>query len=249
MHNYKNEQNSGFTLIELAIAIVIIGLLISGIVAGQSIITSAKRQDFIADLRKFDTAIKAFELEYNGVPGDFREANDFWASATSGDGDHMIETDAEAHQAWLHMNLAGIMPGTFSGAGAVYTAGVNAPELPYDNTTAALMTIAAYSWGDGSVISTRFKPREIGVTIIPSGLAVDDGDDLNTTTITGRDGYYIDKKIDDGLPGTGKMVSVACDDSGEMEWQGWEAEIASIVAYDLNGTDNCSSIISLQINK
>ena len=54
-----NTKTSGFTLVELAIVLVIIGLIVSGVLGAQSLINSAKINATITDIRKMQTAVNA----------------------------------------------------------------------------------------------------------------------------------------------------------------------------------------------
>src|SRR5689334_12951196 len=73
----------GFTLIELSIALVIIGLLIGGILAAQTMVATAKIGSFVAQLQQTDAVVSNFKTKYNYLPGD--------APAFGGDGDGIID--------------------------------------------------------------------------------------------------------------------------------------------------------------
>ena len=75
---YKLNHNSAFTLIELAIVIVIIGLIVGGVLGANSLIETAKKQKIISQLREFKTAINAFYLEYDAIPGDLPNSTDYF---------------------------------------------------------------------------------------------------------------------------------------------------------------------------
>ena len=63
-------KTKGFTLVELSIVLVIIGLLIGGILAAQSMINTAKIQSVVRQLTQFDVAVTNFQTKYGQLPGD-----------------------------------------------------------------------------------------------------------------------------------------------------------------------------------
>jgi prepilin-type N-terminal cleavage/methylation domain-containing protein len=83
---YDQNSNSAFTLIELAIVVVVLGILVSGVVAGRSLISVSQSQGFIKQMESYQTAILAFKLEFDGMPGDFDEAEDY-GIGSNGNGD------------------------------------------------------------------------------------------------------------------------------------------------------------------
>ncbi|HEX6319483.1 MAG TPA: prepilin-type N-terminal cleavage/methylation domain-containing protein, partial [Burkholderiales bacterium] len=76
----------GFTLVEIAIVLVIIGLLLGGILKGQEMITQAKIKNVIADMSGVSAAMYGYQDRYRALPGDDKAANR-WSSADPGDGD------------------------------------------------------------------------------------------------------------------------------------------------------------------
>ena len=66
LHRYK----AGFTLIELSIVLVIIGLITGGILVGQDLIKAAETRGQISQIEKFNTAVNTFEGKYGYLPGD-----------------------------------------------------------------------------------------------------------------------------------------------------------------------------------
>ena len=58
----KLKASSGFTLIELSIVIVIIGLIVAGVVGGQVLVKQAKLKGVVSDVEKYRTALNAFKL-------------------------------------------------------------------------------------------------------------------------------------------------------------------------------------------
>jgi prepilin-type N-terminal cleavage/methylation domain-containing protein len=65
-----NKQQSGFTLVEIAIVLVIIGLLLGGVLKGQELINSAKVKNFANDFRNVPLFIYGYQDRYRAIPGD-----------------------------------------------------------------------------------------------------------------------------------------------------------------------------------
>jgi len=76
---------SAFTLIELSIVIVIIGLLAGGVLVGKDLIAYAEMRRFISDYQEYESAYNTFKLKYNCIPGDCVGAStDFWSWSLGG---------------------------------------------------------------------------------------------------------------------------------------------------------------------
>jgi prepilin-type N-terminal cleavage/methylation domain-containing protein len=110
-------QNAGFTLVEIAIVLVIIGLLLGGILKGQEMIVQAKIKNTISDFNGVLAAYNGYLDRYRALPGDDLAATR-WTGGQAGDGDAIIEgayqtsNDAdESRMLWQHMRLAGFIPG------------------------------------------------------------------------------------------------------------------------------------------
>jgi len=122
-------QQSGFTLVEIAIVLVIIGLLLGGILKGQELINSAKAKSLANDFRNVPVYIYAYQDKYRAIPGDDKVASTHVTGATdptgatAGNGriegkwDSTTATD-ESVLFWQHVRLAGLATGdTAAGAG------------------------------------------------------------------------------------------------------------------------------------
>jgi prepilin-type N-terminal cleavage/methylation domain-containing protein len=117
-------QQSGFTLVEIAIVLVIIGLLLGGILKGQELINSAKVKSFAQDFRNIQTAMYGYQDRFKALPGDHASAATALTGATAattpagtigngqinGNYDSATATD-ESCLAWQHLRLAGFFPG------------------------------------------------------------------------------------------------------------------------------------------
>lgn len=121
-------QQSGFTLVEIAIVLVIVGLLLGGVLKGQELINSAKAKSYAQDFRTIQTALYGFQDRFKGIPGDLAGADTkivvggvpaTLASTPGVVGNGQIQglwdsttgTD-ESCLAWQHMRLAGFLAGS-----------------------------------------------------------------------------------------------------------------------------------------
>ena len=117
----------GFTLVEIAIVLVIIGLLLGGILKGQEMITQAKTKNVISDFSGISAAYHGYQDRYRAIPGDDAGAAARWAvapAAVSGNGNGAVAgaynadcstAPSESCQWWDHLRRAGFIAG--SGAG------------------------------------------------------------------------------------------------------------------------------------
>ncbi|EIJ41397.1 prepilin-type N-terminal cleavage/methylation domain-containing protein [Beggiatoa alba B18LD] len=128
------QQQSGFTLVEIAIVLVIIGLLIGGVLKGQEIITNARVVNIENSFSGISAAIFSYQDRYRALPGDDSKADTRFTSITStenGNGNGIIagqfksttNTD-ESRLFWLHLRNAGLVPG------AINPSDANAFEQP-----------------------------------------------------------------------------------------------------------------------
>lgn len=71
-----------FTLIEMSIVLVIIGLLVGGILGGQALIRASELRGLVSEYTLYTTAVSTFREKYDGLPGDLRNATKYWGAAT-----------------------------------------------------------------------------------------------------------------------------------------------------------------------
>lgn len=214
-----SRKNKGFTLIELSIVLVIIGLIVGGVIAGQNLVKQAKLRAVISEQDAVRQAINAFKLRHQAWPGDFSNAYAYWgtscatdAAECNGDGDSAIEiagTDVndgmEGYRFWQHLNLAGIYPGSYTGIGAgtdgeaSALAGTINVNIPTSKVTGVGLTVI-YTSG------TTYTTASTSGNILLFGGEVDDA--LATDTeFSAPDVASIDQKLDDGAPLTGQLLS------------------------------------------
>ena len=115
----KYSRESGFTLVEIAIVLVIIGLLLGGVLKGQELITQAKIKNVANDLNGITAAVYSYQDRFRALPGDDAGAHARWTdtdAAGASPSDGVIETD-EQGLFWQHLRKAGFVAGD-SKAGA-----------------------------------------------------------------------------------------------------------------------------------
>ena len=119
-----NQKQSDFTLIEIAIVLVIIGLILGGVLKGQEMITNAKLKRVTNDFNGVAAAVFSYQDRYSTVPDDDNRANSRWA-ATNGSGNGALagtwtstNNGNETRIFWQHLRNSGLVPGETSGAGS-----------------------------------------------------------------------------------------------------------------------------------
>jgi prepilin-type N-terminal cleavage/methylation domain-containing protein len=104
----------GFTLVEIAIVLVVIGLLIGGILKGRTFIDNAKIKNVIKQSEGLTAAIYAYQDRYGLLPGDDSNANARWGSATNGNANGQI-AGGESPDVFQHLALAEFITGEYDG--------------------------------------------------------------------------------------------------------------------------------------
>jgi prepilin-type N-terminal cleavage/methylation domain-containing protein len=195
MTNLKTTQ-TGFTLVEIAIVLVIIGLLLGGILKGQEMITQAKIKNVMADMSGVSAAMYGYQDRYKALPGDDRNAGTAsgrWGAATaSGNGDGIINNPylslTAGHESllfWDHLRRAGFISGT----GA---------EQPF-NAVAGKMGVQT---GDGPAAGTA----PAGVLGNPTAPALPiTGLMLCSANLPDKIAISVDSQMDDGIGVTGTV--------------------------------------------
>ncbi|PIR38086.1 MAG: hypothetical protein COV35_07550 [Alphaproteobacteria bacterium CG11_big_fil_rev_8_21_14_0_20_39_49] len=206
---------NGFTLIELSIVIVIIGLIVAGIVGGQALVEQAKIRSQILEFQKYKVAYNAFKLEYNAIPGDFNMASQYWPGALDGDGSGRLNV----HNDWAtipnnvngresllffyHLSLAGIIPDSYNNTS---TLGVGYPELIISKGKG--MTAGNVRWGGANFQTSASVDFKAGLYLQvgrPELISGSMNDQIGTSDP--RTYSNIDTKIDDGNPVEGIFLA------------------------------------------
>ena len=231
------KQRNGFTLVELSIVLVILGLLVGGVLTGQSLIRAAELRSVSTEQTRFVTALNTFRDKYFALPGDMPNASAYWglqAAAGSGtckstpatttatcdgDGNGQIAYDNttatpsyeyESFRAWQHLANAGLIEGTYTGVG--YDAGYLYYRRGVDVPTARVGNSGVWAlWYLTSRFSgggTWMAPRS-GHYLALGNIAGATVNRWHNPLLKAQDAYNLDMKMDDGKPNTGTVSVMA----------------------------------------
>ena len=188
------KRQAGFTLIEIAIVLVIIGLLLGGVLKGQELITSARVRNLISTQDGIKAAYFGFLDRFRALPGDYTLATTNIVGATAnGNGNGRIETGAtgapapagaeEHFLAFEHLSRAGFINGTYTYDAAGPTSATS-PTNPY-GVYMDIIYDGLYGAGTAGTPS-------------PARHNIKSGAQIPVDIIS-----EVDRKIDDGAPNTG----------------------------------------------
>jgi prepilin-type N-terminal cleavage/methylation domain-containing protein len=223
----------GFTLIELSIVLVIIGLIVGGVLTGQDLIRAAEVRATISQIEKFQTAANTFYGKYGYLPGDIKDPDathfGFVTRGTApcqGDGNGIVEGwgaescwgviigGGETAMFWVDLSTAHLIDGNFSTA--------SPSALPPADVTGSAIDLYLpqakigggnyiYVWS-GLISTPTYVYSSTGINYfgIAGAKLISSTDgflDNTTKNISVAQAYALDKKVDDGFPLTGHVIA------------------------------------------
>ncbi len=229
------KKESGFTLVEIAIVLVVIGLLLGGILKGQQLINSARVRNLADQNSGVQAAYYGFVDRFRNLPGDMTPASACTAvgaavdqaaacavpaNAPGGDANGQIDTVPEAGAVWAHLSGAGFLNGTFAGVTAdatAYNGGVATINVPGNAFQGPIMLAHMQGYLDGNAASDVIRLSYSFGGNIPVPLLRD-----------------LDQKLDNGTAGSGVMRS-----AGESTDANSDGTFGAIADYTTGAADDC----------
>jgi prepilin-type N-terminal cleavage/methylation domain-containing protein len=243
-----SQKKSAFSLIELSIVLIIIGLLIAGITGGASLIKSSELRSVMGEARAYATSVNGFYTQFSALPGDFATVIGL---SGGGDADSHIEYGVECDvasdsgdctegsNAWIQMLGAGVIDSnSITGTDTIDTTatsptfGVNMPSSK----------IKSAGWGfDYRSSESNFEQNVLVLTgAISTGSYIAAAGESSTASITPVDALSIDTKIDDGNAYRGKVRGVDVNDDSSC--------YATTTYATINTTKKCALSYQIDVN-
>lgn len=220
----RGRKTSGFTLVELAIVMVVIGLLISGILNGRQLIETARIAATIKEVNATRAAFNTFQDRFLSMPGDMSTATTRLAGCNStsfcqnGDGNSMVgmgsypglsavvSGQAETVQFWKHLAMADLITGIDP------TANWASPELGKTHPTAAIKGGYEFFYDPSFYGRWPAHVLRLNALILVTGTGT-----AGIGSVSPHVAAQFERKMDDGNAGTGNLIvwehgNLGCDD-------------------------------------
>lgn len=233
---FSTKKCSAFSLVELSIVLVILGLLVGGVLSGQSLIRAAELRSIPTDLARYATAAQTFRDKYFAIPGDMNNATSFWGTdnvscpngggssgTCNGNGDGAIWNGAvgntcENQEFWRQLSLAGLIEGKFTpqtpaSCFLAFTPGRDAPRLRISNGAVTISNVgnitsnAAFP-GNAIWIGNYQNVFFVGLNNGSSINGMAGGSGASNNIFKPEELWNIDTKMDDGKPAIGSVISI-----------------------------------------
>lgn len=223
----ESSAQGGFTLIELSIVLVIIGLIVGGVLVGQDLIRAAEVRATVAQIEKYNTAVNTFRGKYNALPGDINAAtaSAFGFAARGGnpgqgDGNGVVEgyngttnigysQGGETLFFWVDLSVgnpaSSMNINLIDGSYTTYATPATAAPAITAATAANYFPPAKLGRGNSVYAYSTNGINYYGIA--PITTTVTTGAVASTPSMTVQQAYQIDKKTDDGLPATGSVTA------------------------------------------
>lgn len=255
-----------FSLVELSIVLVILGLLVGGVLSGQSLIRAAELRSVSSDYARYVAATQSFRDKYFALPGDMTNATQFWGSAggtggdaacftgqtaaarntCNGNGDGQIfgvtgVVYGERFASWKHLANAGLVEGSYTGSNGDVPASPTYVAQPGTNVPAAKL-----SQGFFDIVYERPSPSQYAAatSVNVNVIAIYGAGSTTFGILRPEEAWNIDTKLDDGSPVYGKVFANKKTSPVGTDCASSDADNAT---YDFTQTGkNCNLKIAIQ---
>ena len=246
-------MRNAFSLVELSIVLVILGLLTGGILTGQSLIRSAELRKVLTQSQNYQTAMLTFREKYFALPGDMTNAQNFWGVADAdaawcwttpstgtetcnGNGDGQLQLsyvavsyNLEGKRFWHHLANAGMITGQYTGQ--------SNPAAPLGSGTVFSVLSGDY-WSsgiEGVSDNTLMMCMQQESTFTSCGGSIDG--------FGADEAYGMDVKTDDGQADTGVFRAADCIASADS-FQTYDPSLDN--SYDFASSTGCSIMMLIK---
>ncbi|MGZ9097191.1 MAG: type II secretion system protein [Micavibrio sp.] len=233
-------SQAGFTLVELAVVMIIIGLLIGGVLKGQELINNAQITSTVAQIKAMDAAVSTFDDMYSALPGDMLAPVDRLPScdatggcSTPGNGNRTLSNTlvgapaGEGLTFFVHLAAADLLTGINPAGGTVW-GGI----FPESNINGGF-----HAGSSAGALADFLTP--VGANLPARGLYLaitDTAGAAPVVTLTPNQAFRIDNKIDDSSP-----------DSGSVRGYGANCDGTTTAVYDeSNPAQVCGVYVRIQ---
>ena len=203
----KKHRNSGYSVIELSIVLIIIGIISATFLGAATLYKNSQIVSVAVKFEDYRAAALGFNLQYGARPGDFTDATDFWPDNNTDNGngngaiDATVGADGEYLRAWQHLGLSRFIKGSFGGTydGGYRNSGTDVllPNIPLvaDERATFFMgeMTATTETGDrtlNALVYSRFSRT----------------DTFFQGSLSRADAQMVDEKIDDGDALSGNII-------------------------------------------
>lgn len=263
-----SKKKSAFSLIELSIVLIIIGLLIAGITGGASLIKSSELRSVMSEARGYSVAVNSFYNRFGALPGDYGTAVGGIATAL-GDADGKIEyyssatptggTKSESAAAWIHLRysstidnlplISAVVEATTAptfGNASLSTANAPSSKIRGAGWAFDYRTLTENASNSPANQNVVVLSSAIGTSVTAGTATLVVGTNVSTASLLGADALSIDSKIDDGHANNGKIRGLSAGNGTGCYTPSTSANAAYITTSTT--TANCSITYQVDVN-
>lgn len=255
-------MKQGFSLVELSIVLVILGLLVGGVLGGQTLIRAAELRKLTTSFEETHAALNSFRVKYHALPGDMTNATQFWGAANTagtggecadslanagtgtqtcnGNGNQQINS-TERYRVWQHLSNAGLVSANYTGVAGADPGTWGADDDIGVNVPAAAVNNGGYGLGyhnQTELDTYNGYNQKPGNYLLFGSCCHPDGHTVAGRFMRAEEVWNVDSKVDDAQAFSGRLQV------RKGYWSGCVTALAATADYDLDNADNnCTFLI------